>query len=540
MPTFNTPRQLNSATQSIDRTTEGRIPPQANDVEMAVLGALLLEKNAFAEISQMLKPESFYVKAHETIYSCIRELSLENQPIDLLSVSQRLKQEEKLDEVGGIAYLSELTNRVVSAANLTYHAAIVGQKSLSRQLIKFATDILTKAYDDTEDVEDQMQAAEGALFEISQSNMRKDVLPISIVVNEAVNEINAAANDKENGGISGIPSGFPGIDAMTAGWQNSDLIIIAARPAIGKTAFVLSMAKYIAVDHHIPVALFNLEMSSVQLVKRLISNVCELPGEKLKNGQLVAYEWLQLHERVKVLEDAPLFIDDTPSLSVFELQTKARRLVQEHGIRMIIIDYLQLMNASGMSYGNREQEISTISRSLKILAKELNIPVVALSQLNRAVETRKADSGSNSKIPQLSDLRESGAIEQDADMVCFLHRPEAYKIYQDEYGDTKGIGYFIIAKHRNGPIGDVRIGFRGEFAKFHPLEEVRIIPGGIHPSKITGNDASETEPTSTSAPLSNMGTGAEPISPATFGSMSGAASPGFSPFDLDEDSEFPF
>ena len=385
-------KQLRKPQASLDRTTEGRVPPQATDIEEAVLGAILLEKEAFSEISTILEPESFYVNAHQTIFEVMRDLSLEEQPIDLHTVSQRLQREGKLDQVGGMPFLVDLSNRVISAANLEYHAMIVAQKALSRNLIKFSTEVLTSAYEDSIDIEDQMETAEGALFALSQKHLRKDVQPIDAVLKIAIDDIKAAANSAE--GISGISSGFDGIDAMTAGWQKSDLIIIAARPAIGKTAFVLSMAKYIAVDNKIPVALFNLEMSSVQLVKRLISNVCELPGEKLKSGQLENFEWTQLDERISVLENTPLYIDDTPSLSVFELRTKVRRLVREHDIKIIIIDYLQLMNASGMNFGNREQEVSTISRSLKMLAKELDIPYYDKEIIRMASD----ESGINEKL----------------------------------------------------------------------------------------------------------------------------------------------
>ena len=306
-----------------------------------------------------------------------------------------------------------------------------------------------------------MQEAEGKLFEISQRNVKKDVTQIDPVIKEALDNLQIASNRKE--GLSGLQTGFDDLDKMTSGWQPSDLIIIAARPAMGKTAFVLSMAKNMAMNYHTPVAVFSLEMSNVQLVNRLIVNTCEIEGEKIKSGQLKAFEWEQLMARIKDLYEIPLFIDDTPSLSVFELRTKARRLAREHGVKMLIIDYLQLMNASGMSFGSREQEVSTISRSLKGLAKELNIPIIALSQLNRSVESRQGDG----KRPQLSDLRESGAIEQDADMVCFIHRPEYYKITEDEKGnDLRGLAEIIIAKHRNGAVGDVRLRFKGEFARF--------------------------------------------------------------------------
>ena len=302
--------------------------------------------------------------------------------------------------------------------------------------------------------------------------MKKDFTQINPVIDEAYKMLTKAAARKD--GLSGLSSGFDRLDKMTSGWQNSDLIIIAARPAMGKTAFVLSMAKNIAVDQKVPLAMFSLEMSNVQLVNRLIVNVCEIPGEKIKSGQLAEYEWAQLDYKIKALFDAPLYVDDTPSLSVFELRTKARRLVRDYKVKMIIIDYLQLMNASGMSYNSRQEEVSTISRSLKGLAKELDIPIIALSQLNRSVENRVGASADDpdSKRPQLSDLRESGAIEQDADMVCFIHRPEYYKIYKDNHGnDLKGLAEIIIAKHRNGAVGDVRLRFRGEYARFSNIED---------------------------------------------------------------------
>ena len=334
------------------------------------------------------------------------------------------------------------------------------------ELITFSSDVQNKAFDATQDVDDLMQEAEGKLFEISQRNVKKDVVQINPVIKEALRNIEAASVRED--GLSGLSTGFRELDKMTSGWQNSDLVIIAARPAMGKTAFVLSMAKNMAMDHGTPVAVFSLEMSNVQLVNRLIVNACEITGEKIKSGNLESYEWEQLMVKVKDLFDVPIYIDDTPSLSVFELRTKARRLVREHGVKILIIDYLQLMNASGMSFGSREQEVSIISRSLKGLAKELNIPVIALSQLNRGVESRQGDG----KRPMLSDLRESGSIEQDADMVCFIHRPEYYKITEDDKGnDLRGLAELIIAKHRSGSVGDVRLRFKGEFARFQDIDD---------------------------------------------------------------------
>ena len=445
----------------------GRLQPQARELEEAVLGALMLEKDAYSMVSEILRPECFYDKAHEKIFAAIVDLSLNQRPVDMLTVTEQLKKRGELEEVGGPFYISQLTTKVASTAHIEYHARIIAQKFLARELITFTASIQGKAFDETIDVDDLMQEAEGKLFEISQRNVKKDVTQINPIIKDAIEVLQRAANRKE--GLSGLQTGFKKLDKITSGWQNSDLIIIAARPAMGKTAFVLSMAKNMAVNFNIPVALFSLEMSNVQLVNRLIVNVCEIPGEKIKSGRLESYEWEQLDVKIKELYDAPIYVDDTPSLSVFELRTKARRLVREHGIKCIIIDYLQLMNASGMNFGSREQEVSTISRSLKGLAKELNIPIIALSQLNRSVEARQGVEG---KRPQLADLRESGAIEQDADMVCFIHRPEYYKITEDERGNSLiGVAEIIIAKHRNGAPGDVRLRFKSEYAKFMNIEE---------------------------------------------------------------------
>lgn len=439
----------------------GRIQPRDTEVEQAVLGALLLEKDAYTIVCDILKPESFYEPAHARIYEAIQTLGASQRPIDMLSVTEQLKRNGALVEAGGPAYVTELTLKVSSAAHVEYHARIVAQKYLARELITFASNIEGKAFDETNDVDDLLQEAEGKLFEISQRNVKRDVTQIDPVLDEAIKQIQSAANRES--GLSGLESGYHDLDKLTSGWQNSDLIIIAARPAMGKTAFVLSMAKNMAVNFNTPVAIFSLEMSRLQLVNRLISNVCELEGEKIKSGRLESYEWDKLMGRIKLLNGSPLFIDDTPSLSIFELRTKARRLVREHQVKFIIIDYLQLMNASGMKFGSREQEVSMISRSLKQLAKELNIPIVALSQLNRAVESR-----TDGKRPQLSDLRESGAIEQDADIVCFIHRPEYY-LHSDTDAagnDIRGLAEFIVAKHRSGKVDDVKMRFRSKFARF--------------------------------------------------------------------------
>jgi replicative DNA helicase len=445
----------------------GRLQPQAVELEKAVLGALMLEKDAYSIVSEILKPECFYEKAHERIYTAIVDLAVNQRPVDMLTVTEQLRKNGDLELVGGPYYIAQLTQMVASSAHIEYHARIIAQKYLARELISFTALVQGKAFDETIDVDDLMQEAEGKLFEISQRNVKKDVIQIDPIIVEAKELMKKAAAQKE--GLSGLHSGFHELDKITCGWQNSDLIIIAARPAMGKTAFVLSMAKNMAVHYNIPVAIFSLEMSNVQLVNRLIVNVTGIPGDKIKSGRLEDYEWEQFDFKIKDLQHAPIYIDDTPSLSVFELRTKARRLVREHGIKCIIIDYLQLMNASGMNFGSREQEVSMISRSLKGLAKELDIPVIALSQLNRGVENRQGNEG---KRPQLADLRESGAIEQDADMVCFIHRPEYYKITEDEHGNSLvGLAEIIIAKHRNGAIGDVKLRFKSEFAKFTNLDE---------------------------------------------------------------------
>ena len=487
----------------------GHLQPQAPELEEAVLGALMIEKDAYSLVSEILRPESFYEHRHQLIYQAITALALRQQPVDILTVAEQLRSTGDLDEVGGPFYITQLSGKVASSAHIEYHARIIAQKFLARELISFTSNIQTKAFDETQDVDDLMQEAEGKLFEISQQNMKKDYTQINPVIQEAYEMLQKAAARTD--GLSGLESGFPALDKMTSGWQNSDLVIIAARPAMGKTAFVLSMAKNMAVNAKIPVALFSLEMANVQLVNRLIVNVCEIPGEKIKSGQLAPYEWGQLDYKIKELYDAPLYVDDTPSLSVFELRTKARRLVREHGVKIIIIDYLQLMNASGMSFGSRQEEVSTISRSLKGLAKELNIPIIALSQLNRGVESRE---GIDGKRPQLSDLRESGAIEQDADMVCFIHRPEYYKIFQDEKGnDLHGMAEIIIAKHRNGAVGDVLLRFRGEFARFQNPDDEMIIPlpgeePGIIRSKMNGGGSSVPPPPPDAAPADNNPFGA--------------------------------
>lgn len=443
----------------------GRIVPQALELEEAVLGAMLLDKNAVTDTIDILTVNSFYEPRHQYIYGAVRELFANSEPIDLLTVTNKLKQQGELELAGGILYVSSLTKRIASAAHAEYHSRIISQKFIQREIIRMCNEVLKDAFDETIDVFELLGKAEKELFAIAENNMKKNVDLMQNVVREAILEIEAAAKNAD--GISGIPTGLRELDKMTSGWQRSDMVVIAARPAMGKTAFVLSMARNTAVDYNMGVALFSLEMSSVQLVKRLISSETRIPAEKLRKGNLRPDEMMQLHARITKLAKAPIYIDDTPGLSIFDLRAKCRRLKMQYNIEIVVIDYLQLMTAGGgKNSGNREQEISSISRSIKEIAKELNIPVIALSQLSRSVEQRGGD-----KRPVLSDLRESGAIEQDADIVSFIYRPEYYGFDQDENGESnKGVGEIIIAKHRNGATGPVRLRFIGEYARFENLD----------------------------------------------------------------------
>ena len=446
----------------------GKLPPQAVDLEEAVLGALMLERDALTNVIDILRPESFYKESHAEIYRAIYELFQSSEPIDILTVTNQLRKGGKLELVGGPYYITQLTNRVSSAANIEYHARIIVEQSIKRELIRISSEIQKEAFEDTTDVFQLLDRMEQSLFEVSEANIRKEYSQMKDIMRDAIEEIEARKNHKD--GLTGIPSGFTSLDRVTSGWQKSDMVIIAARPGMGKTAFVVSALRNAAVDHGHPVAIFSLEMSSVQLVNRLISGEAELESEKIKKGNLAGHEWEQLVHKTANLTKAPIFIDDTPALSILELRAKCRRLKQQHDIQLVVIDYLQLMSGdsskSGGGAGNREQEIASISRALKNIAKELSVPVIALSQLSRAVETRGGD-----KRPQLSDLRESGSIEQDADMVMFLYRPEYYGITQDENGmPTQGIGEVIIAKHRNGSLDTVQLKFIGKYTKFTDVD----------------------------------------------------------------------
>jgi replicative DNA helicase len=442
----------------------GKVPPQANDMEEAVLGAVMLEKEAVITILDILKPESFYREAHQKIFKAISDLASKEFPVDLYTVTEELRSHNELDSVGGPVYLTQLTAKIVSAANVDYHARIVAQKYIQRELIRVSTEIQTRSFDDSYDVTELLDYSENALFQIAEGNIKREVAPINVVIKEAIREIEEAG--KREDALVGTPSGFTKLDRLTSGWQKAELVIIAARPSMGKTAFALSMARNMAIDHGKHVAIFSCEMSSIQLVNRLIISETDLPGDKIKNGRLSEEEWKQLDTRIKKLVQAPIFIDDTPAISIFELRAKCRRLMAQHKLDIVIVDYLQLMSGPENS-GSREQEVSTISRSLKSIAKELNVPILALSQLNRSVEMR-----GGTKRPLLSDLRESGAIEQDADMVVFIHRQDKFGIPTFEDGSsTKGIAEIILAKNRNGPVDDVRLRFREEKAQFVDIDD---------------------------------------------------------------------
>ncbi len=462
----NKTRTRKSPRSSEPTSSLGKMPPQAVDLEEAVLGALMLEKDALTAVVDILSQNSFYKDAHKLIYESILDLFNQGEPIDLLTVTNQLRKNGNLELVGGAYYITELTSKVSSAANIEYHARIVTEQAMKRDMIRIASEIQKEAYEDTTDVFELLDKMEQSLFDISENNIKKNYADMRSIMREAIVELESKKGQKD--GLTGVPSGFTSLDRVTSGWQKSDLVIIAARPAMGKTAFVLSVLRNAAVDHSRPVAIFSLEMSSIQLVNRLISSEAELDSEKIKKGNLAEYEWQQLMHKTNKLSTAPIFVDDTPALSILELRAKCRRLKAQNDVQLIVIDYLQLMSGEAKSgnTGNREQEISSISRALKKIAKELNVPVIALSQLSRAVETRGGD-----KRPQLSDLRESGAIEQDADIVMFLYRPEYYGITEDEEGhSTAGVGEVIIAKHRNGSLENVKLRFIGKYTKFTDLD----------------------------------------------------------------------
>ncbi len=447
-----------------DTPVAGVVPPQAVELEETVLGALMLEKDSIIAVQEYITADAFYTEEHRLIYKAIESLSAELKPIDLYTVTERLKARKELKKVGGAAYLAQLTQKVGSAANIEFHAKIIAQKYVQRELIRSATEIQRRSYDEDQDVTDLIGFAESEIFKVAEGHVKRSVQNAKDILAKALAQIEQAS--KNTSAFNGVPSGFMAIDRVTLGWQPSDLIIIAARPSMGKTAFVLSMARNMAIDHEAPVAFFSLEMSAVQLMMRLIVAETGLSGTDIKSGRLTPEQWRHLESATKPLGTAPLYIDDTPALSVFEFRSKARRLKIHHDIKIIVIDYLQLMTGNQDSKGNREQEVAFISRTLKAIAKELDIPIIALSQLNRSTETR-----GGSKRPQLSDLRESGAIEQDADIVAFIHRPEYYGINTDENGmPTAGMAEIIIAKHRNGAVTDVKLRFLKDQARFADMD----------------------------------------------------------------------
>ena len=442
----------------------GRVPPQATDVEQSVLGAMLIEREAIPQVIEILPPDAFYERRHERVYQAIRALFDRSNPVDLITLTEELKRRGELDDVGGSYYLTELTTAVASAANVEHHARIIAEKSLLRKMIESLTSLVGQAYEPGADAFDLLDEAEEEIFGISDSQLRSSSSSISDVVKNTVEKLQDIHG--QEGGITGVPSGFRRLDDLTSGWQDSDLIIIAARPSMGKTAFCLASAMNAALhpSRETGVAIFSLEMGAEQLAQRLLTSEARVDAQKARTGRMDDEDWRRLARAAGTLSGAPIFIDDTPGLSILELRAKCRRLKAEHDIGLVVVDYLQLMHGTSQA-NNREQEIAQISRSLKALAKELSLPVIALSQLNRGVENRGGD-----KRPQLSDLRESGSIEQDADVVAFIYRAERYGITVDAEGNsTEGIAEIIIGKQRNGPVGTVELAFVKQYARFENL-----------------------------------------------------------------------
>lgn len=470
-----TPGQKNrEAYDALAADPAGTLPPQATELEEAVLGALMLEGDSITSVQEFLTGDAFYTESHRTVYRAIEELSMENKPIDLLTVTEKLKHRKKLKEIGGASFLAQLTQKVASAMNVEFHATIIAQKYVQRELIRASTEIQRRSYDESTDVSDLIDYAESEIFKVSEGHIKRDVLPAKYILDKAMKAIEEA--HAQGGTMNGVPSGFTKLDQLTMGWQPSDLIIVAARPSMGKTAFVLSMARNMAIEHDQAVAFFSLEMSSTQLMMRLIVAESGLASNDVRSGKLTKEQWIHLEQSTRPLADAKIFIDDTPALSIYELRSKARRLKAQHDIKILIIDYLQLMTGNIDSRGNREQEVASISRALKSIAKELGVPVIALSQLNRSIESR-----SGLKRPQLSDLRESGAIEQDADIVAFIHRPEYFGLTQDENGlSTAGMAEVIVAKHRNGATDTVKLRFRKEQARFLDYDDDLVIESSMN------------------------------------------------------------
>lgn len=497
----------------------GKLTPQAVEFEESVLGALMIDDSSVSEALTILKAEMFYVEANQHIFNAIKKLFMASQPVDLLTVSNQLKKDKLLDIVGGASYLARLTNRISSSANIEYYARVVMEKFILRELISSCNAIINDSYEDSQDILDLLDSAESKIFSIVENNLKRESKELGVIVEKALNELTEIRNSEED--LQGVPSGIRAIDEKTGGWQKSDLIIIAARPAMGKTSLVLSVARNAAIDYNIPVAMFSLEMSATQLVHRLFSMESGIPSDHIAKGKLSEVEWTRLWENVSKLNNSNLIIDDTPGLSVFDLRAKCRRLKHKYGIQMVIVDYLQLMQAgtdNSKRGGNREQEIAYISRQLKMLAKELDVPVIALSQLSRDVEKR-----GGSKRPQLSDLRESGAIEQDADMVLFIYRPEVYHLetFEDGLTSSKGLADIQFEKNRHGSPGNVRVRFESNFTRFSDV----------------GGDAYMEETTFT-----NPSDGIKPNqSFTTYESMASYDDePPANPLDFSNDDDFPF
>ena len=460
----------------------GNKPPQALDVEEAVLGAMLIEPSSVDEAMEDLQENCFYDPRHKMIFKAMSELVIEHSPVDIITVSAKLKSKGELEAVGGAVYISGLSQKVGAAAHMEYYIKILKQKTIQRELITAAHDILKDAFDDSVKVDDLTDMAQTRVYDAIQNNAKRDVQDIGSIINEAMRDIESM---QKQTGLSGVPSGFESIDRITMGWQKSDLIILAARPSVGKTAFSLNLARNAAVEHHMPVAFFSLEMSAIQLGKRLMTSESGLPADKIKGGsKLASYEWEQLEHKLRELAKAPLYIDDTPGIPVMEFRTKVKNLVKNKGVRLIFVDYLQLMQGPAELRGMREQEVAAISRTLKATAKELNVPIIALSQLSRAAVQRTGGSGK----PQLSDLRESGSIEQDADMVIFIHRPDFLGL--SESPEDKETTQIIIAKHRNGEVGEINMLFKAERIRFVEMGDTlaRQVENGI-PSAMNEDDS---------------------------------------------------
>lgn len=455
-------------------------PPAAIDVEKMVLGAMLLEVEAVPKAIEILKPEYFYDKKHAYIFNSILSLYDANEPVDTVTLYEELKKDGKLEEVGGAAYLSKLAEDISSAANIDYHARVILEKWILRKLISTSFEIATDAYQGREDVFDLLDQAEAKIFSISEESTKETFKSMDVAVREALELIESIHN--KNISAFSVPSGFYQLDEMLGGFQKSDLIIVAARPSMGKTAFALSLARNAAIEHKVPIAIFSLEMSTIQLAIRLISAEARINAHSVRTGKFRAEEGAKISRTVHKLSKAPIYIDDTPALNILELRAKARRLKTEKKIGLVIVDYLQLMSSS-FRVESREREISIISRSLKALAKELEIPVIALSQLNRAVEQ------SSDKRPMLSHLRESGSIEQDADVVLFLYRPEVYFEQQEGMEEIQGVAEVIVGKQRNGPIGEVKLQFIKEYARFENRELFQTqIPETASPPSVSNED----------------------------------------------------